>query len=64
MWIKIWGIGEAHKQTGRVRESRITRSRNVATMSLLLKDHKLSLSVRPVVSGNSSNTRGMSIMVS
>ena len=31
MWIKIWGIGEAHKQTGRVRESRITRSRNVAT---------------------------------
>ena len=64
MWIKMWGVGEHHNHTSRVRESRITHSKNIASMTLLLKDHKKDLSSRPVVSGNTSNTRGMSIMVS
>ena len=64
MWIKIWGVGEAHNQVDRVRESRITHSKNVASMVLLLKDHKDELSSRPVVTGNTSNTRALSIMVS
>ena len=64
MWIKMWGISEAHNQVPRVRESRITHSGNVADMKILLKDHKKDLQSRPIVTGNTSNTRAMSIMVS
>ena len=63
MWIKMWGVAEAHNQSDRVRGSRITHSCNVASMTLLHKDHKKDLQVRPLVTGNTSNTRGMSIMV-
>ena len=64
MWIKMWGVCEAHDQVDRVRGSRITHSRNVAKMTLLLKDHKLVLDTRGLVTGNTSNTRAMSIMTS
>ena len=47
-----------------MRESKNTRSENTAHMSLLLKNNKLTLEIKAVLSGNTSNTRGMSIMVS
>ena len=64
MFIKMWNIGENSNHGQRVRDSKITHSSNVATMSLLLKDHKKDLKTRPVVSGNESNTVGLSNMAS
>ena len=64
MFIKMWGIGENWGHEARIRESKITHSENIATMSLLLKDHKKELKTRPVVAGNESNTLGLSNMAS
>ena len=64
MWIKMTNMGEDHKHEGRTRESKISRSNNLANMRLLIKDHKEKLASRPVVSGCDSNTLGMSNMVS
>ena len=63
MWLKMTGLGEAHNHEGRARESKIVKSQNLASMYLLLKDHKQKLSTRPVVSGCDSNTLGLSNMV-
>ena len=58
------GMGERHGHESRTRESKISRSQNIAKMRLLLKDHKKKLCTRPVVSGCDSHTLGLSNMVS
>ena len=63
MWIKMTNLGEQHNHEDRARESKISKSQNLANMYLLLKDHKETLSTRPVVSGCDSNTLGLSNMV-
>ena len=42
----------------------MTRSQNLASLRLLLKDHKKELKTRQVVSGNESNTVGLSNIMS
>merc|ERR1712105_451297 len=64
MWCKMLSIGENFNHQDRVMESKTTRSNNLASMYLLLKDHKEKLGERVVVSGCNYNTRGLSNMVS
>ena len=64
MWIKMTNQGENHNHEGRTRESKISRSNNLAQMRLLLKDHKENRATRAVVSGCDSNTLGLSNVVS
>ena len=63
MWLKMTNLGEKHNHEDRARESKIGKSTNLASMYLLLKDHKEKLSTRPVVTGCDSNTLGLSNMV-
>ena len=63
MWIKMTCLGEAHNHEDRARESKLSKSQNLASMYLLLKDHKEKLSTRPVVTGCNSNTLGLSNIV-
>ena len=63
-WCKMWKSGEMHGHKDRIIDSKMCRSCKVASMYLLVKDHKKDGSTRPVVTGCSSNTRGMSNAVS
>ena len=63
MWLKMTCLGEAHNHEDRARESKLSKSLNLADMYLLLKDHKETLSTRPVVTGCNSNTLGLSNIV-
>ena len=63
-WCKMWRSGEMHGHKDRIIDSKMCRSCKVASMYLLVKDHKKDGSTRPVVTGCSSNTRGMSNAVS
>ena len=64
-WCKIWGTGAAHKHEERVMSSKTTRSENRASLYLMYKDHKKEPGkTRPVVTGCTSNTRGLSNSVS
>ena len=64
-WSKIWNSGEDHGHMPRIQESKVTKSKNSADMSLLYKDHKIEDGkTRPLVTGNTSDTRGMSNNVS
>ena len=64
MHIKMQGMGENWQQGKRMRGTTMTRSQNLASLSLLLKDHKKELKTRQVVSGNESNTVGLSNIMS
>jgi hypothetical protein len=64
MHIKMQGMGENWGHGKRMRGSTITRSQNLASLRLLLKDHKKELKTRQVVSGNESNTVGLSNIMS
>ena len=57
-------LGENHDQGDRIHDSLVSHDQNLAVMTLLLKDHKEGDKTRQVVSGNSSNTVGLSITVS
>ena len=60
-WVKIYGTGENHGHTDRVIDSKVTKSKNRSTMYVVYKDHKKDPgTVRPIVTGCSGNTRGMS----
>ena len=63
-WDSIWNTGEDHGHNSRVIKSRMTRSGNQATLSLLYKDHKQGNKTRPVASGNESFNLGLSNGVS
>ena len=64
-WSKMWNSGENHGHMPRIMESKVTKSKNSSDMYLLYKDHKIEPGkTRPVVTGNTSDTRGMSNNVS
>ena len=63
-WCKMWRTGESHGHKSRVIESKMCRSCKTASMYVMFKDHKTDRSTRPVVTGCSSNTRGLSNAVS
>ena len=64
-WCKTWGTGEDHNHSERVMSSRTTNSNNLAVLYPLYKDHKAEPGkTRPVVTGCSSNSRGLSNSVS
>ena len=59
-WGKIWSSGDNHDHRGRIVNSKKTSSENTADMYILLKDHKEGEKTRPIVTGCTSNTLGMS----
>ena len=59
-WGKIWRSGDNHDHRGRIVNSKKTSSENTADMYILLKDHKEGEKTRPIVTGCTSNTLGMS----
>ena len=64
MLIKALNAGEAHGHLKRISDSKITNSETIAPKYFLFKDHKLQESWRPVVSGCTSNTLGLSNLLS
>ena len=50
MFIKMTGMGDEWGQGDRMRSSPITRSKTLASLFLQLKDHKLELDTRAIVS--------------
>ena len=62
MWNKMYNLGEDHDHSDRIHDSLVQHDQSLAVMSLLLKDHKEGNKTRQVVSGNSSNTIGLSII--
>ena len=64
-WVKMYGTGANNGHTYRVIDSKISRSKNISTMYLVVKDHKKEPGKsRPIVTGNSGHTRGLSNSVS
>ena len=64
-WTKMNNSGENWNHMSRIMESKTTKSRNTAKMRLLYKDHKaLPRKTRPLVTGNTSDTLGLSNTVS
>jgi hypothetical protein len=64
MHIKMQGMGDNWGHSQRMRSTTRTNSQNLASLRLLLKDHKKSLKTRQVVSGCDSNTVGLSNIMS
>ena len=60
MWCKFSNMGESHNHKDRIWESKQTRSKNLASMYMMLKDHKDELVWRKVVTGCDSDTLGLS----
>ena len=64
-WAKMWNSGEKNNHKGRIIDSKVTHSEETADMHMLYKDHNLEQGKsRPVVTGCTSNTRGLSNSVS
>ena len=64
-WVKMFSTGLDHGHVDRVMSSKTTRSENNADLYVLYKDHKIGAKkTRPVVTGCTSNTRGLSNSVS
>ena len=64
-WVKMNGTGDNNGHKNRVIDSKVTRSKNISTMYIVYKDHKKEPGKsRPIVTGNSGNTRGLSNSVS
>ena len=63
-WCKIWRSGKNHGHTARIMTSKTTTSNNVASMWLALKDHKKGDKSRGIVTGCTSNSKGLSNAVS
>ena len=64
-WVKMNRTGDNNGHKNRVIDSKVTRSKNISTMYIVYKDHKKEPGKsRPIVTGNSGNTRGLSNSVS
>ena len=50
-WCKMWRSGDTHGHKDRIIDSKVCRSCKVASMYVLVKDHKKDGSTRPVVTG-------------
>ena len=60
-WCKMWRTDEAHGHEDRIRQSKVTNSENRADLYLTYKDHKKEPGkTRPIATGCSSNTLGLS----
>ena len=64
MLVKVMNMGENNDHLQRILDSKLTSSEQAAPMYFMYKDHKESGGWRPVVSGCSSNTLGLSNLVS
>ena len=64
MFIKMTRMGDEWGQGDRMRSSPITRSKTLASLFLQLKDHKLELDTRAIVSACDSYTVGLSNILS
>mgnify|MGYP001295681886 FL=1 len=64
MMRKMLNFGKNHNQGDRVHTAVTSHDQNTATLSLVYKDHKEGRKTRPLVSGNTSNTQGLSTMTS
>jgi len=64
MWTKILNAGEHHGHHSRIANSKMVSSEVSANKYFLYKDHKKEGGYRPVVSGCTSNTLGLSNMLS
>ena len=62
MMRKMFNFGKNHNQEDRVHTAVTSTDQNTATLSLVYKDHKEGEKRRPLVSGNTSNTQGLSTM--
>ena len=63
-WVKILEAGKYHGHTQRILESKLSESCNVAPSYYMYKDHKAEGGYRQVVGGCSSNTLGLSNLLS
>ena len=63
-WCKMWRSGDAHGHKATIIDSKVCRSCKVASMYVMVKAHKKDGSTCPVVTGCSSNARGLSNAVS
>ena len=63
-WIKMTNLGEAHGHHQRMIESKLNSSESMAPRYYMFKDHKSGRGWRPVVSGCSSGTLGLSNLIS
>ena len=64
MLVKIFNMGENNGHLQRILDSKLTNSEQAAPKYFMFKDHKEGGGWRPVVSGCSSNTLGMSNLLS
>ena len=64
MILKILNAGETHGHHKRITDSKIVDSETSAQMYFMFKDHKKEGGWRPVVSGCTSNTLGLSNLLS
>ena len=64
IWAKILNAGEDHGHHSRITNSKIVNSEVTANKYYMFKDHKRDGGYRPVVSGCTSNTLGLSNMLS
>ena len=64
MWAKIINAGESHNHLSRIINSKMIKSEIAASKYMMFKDHKKGGAWRPVVSGCSSNTLGLSNLLS
>ena len=64
MWTKILNAGESHGHHDRITNSKVMNSEATASKYFMYKDHKKEGGYRPVVSGCTSNTLGLSNMLS
>ena len=63
-WTRILNAGENHGHFERITNSKINNSEATASKYFMFKDHKPNGGYRPVVSGCTSNTLGLSNMLS
>ena len=64
LWCKITNAGESHDHFKRIVKSKTCNSELSASKYLMYKDHKSKDAYRPVVSGCSSNSLGLSNLLS
>ena len=64
MWCKILNVGEALGHFKRIASAKTTESELATNKYLIFKDHKKEGGYRPMVSGCTSNTLGLSNMLS
>ena len=63
-WSTIWKSGQDHGHQGRIIASKTTSSENLGDLYVMYKDHKPGDKTRPVATGNTSNSVGLSNAVS